>query len=292
MRFQTFLVLILAVVCGGAAVIVVMGILQERGSKSDTVPVLVALAEIPPFAVIAPGMVEVKEWPKDRVPAGALTKAEDAVERAVLNPLVKNEVVLDAKLAPRGADRGMATKIPKGMRAFTIHTPTIEAGVAGFILPGNRVDVLLTLERLNQREPERDLTGGATTAMLLQDVEILAIEQRVVAPAESKVAPDQLKSVTLLVTPQQAASLTLGQNKGKLCLALRNYGDDDMAATRPVHVSNLLGEQLAAQLADKPKPAVEARPAPPPPPLQIRTVRGTQEGAVLIQAGSVTLAPR
>src|SRR4051812_38931165 len=132
MRFQTFLVLILALVCGGAAVVGVKEALQARepSGRGDTVPVLGAAGDGPPVAVVAADMVKTQDWPKDLVPAGALTKAEDAVDRAVLNPLVRGDVVLDAKLAPRGAGRGMAAQIPRGKRAFTIHTPTIEAGVA------------------------------------------------------------------------------------------------------------------------------------------------------------------
>jgi pilus assembly protein CpaB len=284
MRLQTFLVLVLALVFGGSAAVGINSLRsQEATPRPDTVSVQVATADISTFGVIAPEMLKTQEWPKDLVPADAVLKPEYAVERSVLNPIVKGEVVLESKLAPRGAGRGMAAKIPHGMRAFTIHTPSIEAGVAGFILPGNKVDVLVTLD--SRLALDRDLTGGGTTAVLLQNVEILAIEQRVVAPAESKVAPDQIKSVTLLVTPQAAARLTLGQSKGKLCLALRNYNDEDQSTTRPVHVTSLLGEGAREQTAEA-KPAAPQLPPPPPPPLQIRTLRGTQEGAVLIQSGS------
>jgi pilus assembly protein CpaB len=284
MRPQSLLVTVLALVCGGGAAVGVKEWAQrnqEAGAKADTVPVVVAAADIPPFAVIEPDMVTTKDWPKDMVPADALLKPDQAIDRGVLQPMVKNEVLLEAKLAPRGAGRGMAAKIPKGMRAFTIHTPNIEASVAGFVLPGNRVDVLLTLDSRLNREPERDLTGGATTATLLQNIEILAVEQRVVAPAESKVAPDQLKSVTLLVNPQQANTLYLAQSKGKLSLALRNLGDEETAATRPVHLSNLMGETA------RPAPAAGADKPAPPPPLQVRTLRGNSESAVLIQTGGL-----
>ena len=178
----------------------------------------------------------------------------------------------------------MASVIPEGMRAYTIHTPTVEAGVAGFILPGNHVDVLLTMESRG----DRDQTGGGSTITLLQKVPVLAIEQRVVAPAESKVDPNQLKSVTLLVSPRAAAKLNLGQSKGKLHLALRNLTDKDDALTRPVFASELWGEkqteapkveQLAAPTSEAAPPAPAPRQAPPPPQF-IRTLRGTQEGAV------------
>src|SRR5262249_49419630 len=151
--------------------------------RAETVPVVVAAVDVPPFAALTSEMVKTRDCPRDLVPGGALTKVEDALDRCALQPLVKGETLLDPKLAPRAPGRGMAARIPKGMRAYTIHTPTVEAGVAGFILPGNRVDVLLTMEGRGDKDP----TGGGSTVNLIQNVEVLAIEQRVVAPAESKV---------------------------------------------------------------------------------------------------------
>jgi pilus assembly protein CpaB len=268
---RTILVVILALVFGGSAAVGINSLRQPPPptNKPETVPVLVAAVDIPPFGALSSEMIKTQDWPKEVVPPDALTKLEDALDRPVLTSIFKGDLLFENKLAPRGAGRGMTTKIPKGMRAFTIHTPTVEAGVAGFILPGNKVDVLLTLDNRGDQDP----SGGGSTVMLLQNVEILAIEQRVVAPAESKVDPNQLKSVTLLVTPQEAARLSLGQTKGRLCLSLRNHGDSDQVLTEPVHVRHLLGEKLRE--APKPTP-------PPPPPLQIRTLRGTSEGVILV----------
>jgi pilus assembly protein CpaB len=262
---------ILALVFGGSAAVGINTLRKQPAPRLDTVAIVVAAVDIPPFAAITPDMVKTQDWPKDAVPDDALTKVADAVDRPVLTPMVKGEVLFENKLAPRGAGRGMATKIPKGMRAFTIHTPTVEAGVAGFILPGNKVDVLLTLDAQGNQDP-----NGGSTVTLLQNVEILAIEQRVVAPAESKVDPTQLKSVTLLVTPQEVARLTLGQSKGRLCLSLRNHGDSDQIHTPPVHLNQLLGEQ-PRERTEPAKP-----PEPPPAPLPIRTLRGNREGRVLV----------
>src|SRR3954451_18929531 len=116
------------------------------------------------------------------VPVGALTKTEEAVERAVSIPLVKDETLQAAKLSPKGAGRGLAALVPTGMRAFTIQTPNVASGVAGFILPGNRVDVLLTMTA-----GDGDESGGGSTTTLLQRVEILAVDQRIDAPADNKV---------------------------------------------------------------------------------------------------------
>src|SRR5262249_56623723 len=117
----------------------------------------------------------------------------------------------------------------------TISTTTLASGVAGFILPGSKVDVLLTVTRTGTSDP----TGGGQTSTLLQDVEILAVDQLVKAPADNRVDPKELRSVTLLVTPQQAAKLDLGQNKGILHLSLRNPEDHAPAVTRPATLADL-----------------------------------------------------
>ncbi len=148
--------------------------------------------------------------------------------------LLKDEPVVNGKLAPKGSGRGMAALIPKGMRAFTIRTPRIAPGVAGFVMPGYKVDVLLTMNDVRAN----DQTGGGSTTTLLQNVEISAVDQNIDAPAENKMDKD-LRSVTLLVTPQQAKQLDLGQNKGTLRLALRNEHDKDDARTRSATVTDL-----------------------------------------------------
>src|SRR5262249_46550409 len=161
---------------------------------------------IPRGTMVSAEAIREREYPKDLVPAGAITRLEDAVGRVVFIPLAKEDPLVDSKLAAKGAAGGLAPLIPKGMRAFTIPTPNLESGVAGFVLPGNRVDVLLTVSNPGNN----DDTGGGSTTTLLQNVEILAVDQRVDAPAENKVDPKDLRSVTLLVTPNQAAMLDLG----------------------------------------------------------------------------------
>jgi pilus assembly protein CpaB len=162
------------------------------------------------------------------------------------------------------------------MRGFTIPTPNISAGVAGFILPGNKVDVLLTVSGSGLND------AASRTITLLQGVEILAVDQRVEAPAENKVDAKELRSVTLLVTPDQAAKLDLGQNKGVLHLSLRNPEDQAPANARPATMDDLgLGEDKPREVPKGDKWAPP--PQKPPPEVWLRTVRGTSEGGVRIQ---------
>lgn len=299
MRPQTLLAGVLALVFGGSAAFGVNAYLKMRGpaeSKAESVAVVVSTMDLPRGGTITSDLITTREYPKGMAPEGSLAKVEDVLDRAVAIPMIKGEPVLDGKLSPKGSGRGMAALVPAGMRAFTIQTTNIASGVAGFVMPGNRVDVLLTMNGAGVR----DHTGGAITTTLLQNLEILAVDQRIDAPVDNKVDPNQLRSVTLLVTPEQAKKLDLGQNKGTLHLSLRNPDDHRRAEGRPATLAGLEGYQeapwdvrakgvidsLGKVLALR--PPVEARPAPAesaqpteiaepaPAPRALRIYRGTQ----------------
>jgi pilus assembly protein CpaB len=238
MSLRTVLVIVLALICGGSAAIGINTLRNHapESANPELVSVVVAATDIARGSTISADSVTSRDYPKELVPPGALTNPSDAVERVAFNPLVKGEPVLDAKLAAKGAGRGLAALIPVGMRAFTIQTTSVVSGVAGFILPGNRVDVLLTV---SSQGAVNDQTGGGTTIILLQNVEVLAVDQRLQAPAENKNNLKELQSVTLLVTPDEAQKLDLGQNRGLLHLTLRHPDDNLAANAKPATVSGL-----------------------------------------------------
>lgn len=292
MSIRTVLIVALALVFGGSAVVGINSFRNQplTAPHAETVPIVVAAVNIPRGRTLAPDLLKTLEWPRDRVPAGAVGRAEDLQDRVCFIPLLVGEPVLEGKLAPKGAGRGMGALTRPGMRSFTIPTPNVASGVAGFILPGDRVDVLLTVTEGGEAY------GGGTTTTLLQNVEILAVDQRVDAPSDNKVDPKDLRSVTLQVTPQQAAQLALGQNKGTLHLSLRNPQDAEATDTRPATLAGLrltqgkpweeraktALEAFGKALAQMPRPADEApKPvAEAPPSMYIRTLRGNQEGRV------------
>jgi pilus assembly protein CpaB len=305
---RTLLVVALALVFGGSAAVGVNSFVNSPGPKGEVVSVVVAAVDIPRGGMLTAEQLKTRDFPKDDAPLGAINKIEEAIERTVFIPLMKDDPVLSKKLAPKGSGRGMAALVPKGLRAFTIHTPSVASGVAGFILPGNKVDVLLNVGDLSLNNQPAPLggapvrqTGGGSTTMLLQNIEILAVDQKIEAPAENKMDARELRSVTLLVNPQQANLLDLGQDKGKLHLSLRNIEDKEDARTKPATVFDLqlhqeppwdqramavlaaLGKALAQrQAALPPPPPAPAPPKAEPPTVLIRTVRGTREGGVII----------
>jgi len=306
MSMRSLAIVVLALIFGGSAAVGVRHYMGQTAAQVETVPVVVAANDVPRGVMLSTELVKTRSYPKDLVPTGAISKQEDAVERSAYSALVKDEPLLESKLSPKG-QRGLASLIPAGMRAFTITTPTLAAGVAGFVLPGNKVDVLLTVANTLGIET----TGGGSTTTLLQNVEILAVDQRMEAPADNKVKAEDLHSVTLLVTPDQAAKLDLGQNKGTLHLSLRNPKDELAANVRPATLKDIqflqeppgkpwderakdvlksLGEALGkarTQESSSSPPPVEAKPRPPAEVI-IRTIRGKHEGNVKILFPAIT----
>jgi pilus assembly protein CpaB len=249
MRRQTILLAGLALAAGAAAAIGVHRLAQqwEPQPAEPTVAVVTMAADVPRGDRIPDRGLTVSRWPKSRVPVGAMLDRESTVGRVALVPLIAGQPVFQSFLAPVNAVPGLASLVPEGMRAFTIRTPTIASGVAGFVLPGNRVDVLLTVGAAQFHSP------GTITVTLLQSVEILAVDQSMDADEVAPSRTTQLKSVTLLVTPEQAAKLSLAQNGGTLELALRNPADQLPAVTAPVTVADLRlrGELPATEQSDR-----------------------------------------
>jgi pilus assembly protein CpaB len=308
---RTAVIVALALVFGVCAALGV-NILRTAAPAAgvETVPVVVAAVDIPRFTTVTADLLKTRECPTGFVPDGAYRRVEDVIDRVAQTTFFAGEQVLEAKLSAKGAGRGMAAAIPMGMRAVSIKTPNVEAGVAGFILPGNKVDVLLTMKDTGMGGMDsltglsNTTTGGGTTTTLLQYVEVLAVDQRIEAPTANKVDPKELRSVTLLVTPEQAAKLDLGQNLGTLHLSLRNPQDKQATRTPVATLADLrffqgkpwderlksvfeaAAKAAAARKPEKEVPAalVAKEPPPPPPaPPKVRTLRGTIPGEVTIQ---------
>jgi pilus assembly protein CpaB len=275
------LVLVLAVTCGASAALTVNYYgtgASQTNEKPDTTPVVVAAVDIPRVRTIMAEDVTIQQWPKKVLPEGILTSAKQAVGRVALSSMLPGEPLFEKKLASREAGQGVEALIPEGMRAYTIQAKAVATNVAGFILPGNCVDVLFHL-----RGQTNDDSGGGSTTTLLQAVEVLAVGQALEAPAENRV-PD-VQSVTLLVTPEQVAKLDLGQSMGTLALSLRNPVDKQDARPSPALLADLRYKQeppfvLPEEIETETEAAPE--PEPIPEPQSIRTLRGGHRGHIWV----------
>jgi pilus assembly protein CpaB len=209
-----------------------------------TQPVVVAAADLSLGAELKKEDLQVASFPAGQAPEGAFAKPEDVIGRGLIVPLVKNEPILAAKLASKEAGAGLPPVIPEGMRAVSVRVNEV-VGVAGYVLPGTRVDVVATASpTMNQTD--------TTSKVVLANVQVVTAGTRLEQDQE-KGKPMQVNVVTLLVTPEQVERLALASTEGKIQLALRNPLDQGAPATPGIKPAVLMG---AARAANAPAPRV------------------------------------
>jgi pilus assembly protein CpaB len=239
---------------------------QTTKAAAVTTQIVLASHDLEVGAVLKEQDVQLADWPGPS-PAGASTKAQDLVGRGVIMPIYAKEPVVESRLAAKGAGGGLASMIPPGMRAVAVRVNEV-VGVAGFVTPGMRVDVLISGNR-----PGGDGSLGTLTRTLLQNLEVLSAGQDIKKDAEGK--PVAVQVVNLLVTPEQAEQLSLATSQTNVQLVLRNPLDRETTKTPGTALALLftgdklrLGtEQQAARprpivVAPKPAPVVQPEPAP------------------------------
>ena len=166
----------------------------------------------------------------------------EVANRAVITNMAENEPILAANLASSESGAGLSATIPEGMRALSVSVNDV-VGVAGFVTPGTMVDVLVTGNTVNQGG------GSSVTRTILENIKVLAAGQKMEQDREGK--PETVPVITLLVTPEDAAKLTMASTEGKIQLALRNTVDTKSTSPAPVLQSTLFsgGAPAAAPAA-------------------------------------------
>ncbi len=241
-RRRILIALALAVVSGIAAAYLALGYLRRANLvptpavASSGTPVAVAARDLAMGTVLDPADVEIIDWPSTKVPLSYASSVDDVVGHGLITAVSTGEPLLTTKLASKEAGGGLPIVIPEGMRAVSVKVDEV-IGVAGFVLPGTRVDVLVTLSPSS--EP-----GAAATRVILQKVQTLAAGQTIQRDRDG--TPQTVTVITLLVTPDQAQKLTLAATKGRIQLALRNTLDMEEVDTTAIRVGNLI------QQADRP----------------------------------------
>jgi len=225
---------------------------QGRTSAKSGQPVVVAVDRLPVGATVTRESVKLSSIPADVFPKGAFSRIEEVLDRPVIEAVQAEEPLVGARLAERGSGLGLAPMIPSGMRAISVRVNDV-VGVAGFILPGMHVDVLVT-----GRPPGRDDT---VTRTVLQDITVLSAGQTF--QADIKNPSISTTVVTLLVRPEQAEAVTLANNEGHVQLVLRNSADRQVASPggKQLHELYGVGPQVAlAPVGPVVSPRVEAAP--------------------------------
>ena len=208
-----------------------------------------AVANLESGQVIRAENLRMVDWPANVPLAGAFTRPDPVIGRVVLYPLSAGEPIVDRQLSNPGAGSGLSVKIPDGMRAISLRTDEV-VGVAGFLLPGTHVDVLVTLHATNTAP---NTPQDTITTTVLQDVEVLAAGQKIDPDPDGKATTATV--VTLLVKPEEAERVVLASTQGTVHFVLRNGADRQDVDGAPVLLSQLSGG------APPPPPAAE-KPAP------------------------------
>jgi len=262
----------------------------KKAEQTDMQEVVVAAKQLPVGVTVKPDDIKIAKFPVVAFPKGGFSKPEEVIDRPVVSNILLDEPLLDGRLAARGSGHGLAPVIPVGMRAVSVRVNEV-VGVAGFVLPGMHVDVLVT------GRPPSD--GSATmTTTVLQDITVLSAGQTIQSDPRGQAINAPV--VTLLVTPDQAEILTLAGNEARIQLVLRNAADTGIVATTGRRIHELYkmkagkstggsrseeeGEGEEGRPRPRPRPVVVAQ-APPPPPVlmpppppvpdQIVVIRGT-----------------
>jgi len=278
---RVFIVFALAIGVGSVFAFATYNYVQTaagRTVKMETTPVVVAASSLDIGAEIDRDDIHVVDWPSGSLPEGAFTNADDVVGRGVIMPIVANEPILPLKLASKDAGAGLPPAIPPGFRAVSVRVNEV-IGVAGYVLPGTHVDVLVTVNPTSQQ-------GDITSKVILTNVQVLAAGTKIDRETD-KDKPMPVSVVTLLVDPDQSERLTLAASEGKIQLALRNPLDLATPSTPGIRPAALLGPVPAPRPATKTRPrapqAVKAEVVKPVEPITVEIIRGDKRAREIVR---------
>jgi pilus assembly protein CpaB len=227
---------VLAITAGGALAFGTYNYLQNapatRTVSIPTRPVVVAAADLDVGAELRREDIRIIDWPANAVPKNAIGDPKDVIGRGIVLPVIQNEPILPNKLASAEAGSGLPPAIPPGLRAVSVRVNEV-IGVAGYVLPGTRVDVVATVSPTGSNQ-------DMTSKVVLTNVQVLAAGTKIERDTDRN-KPMPVSVVTLLVNPEEAERLTLASTEGKIQLALRNPLDTTMPLTQGIRPAALLG---------------------------------------------------
>ena len=242
----------LALGCGLVASIGITQVMAKRdkgpaGPPGQTQPVFVAMTDVGLGDMLTSQNLKIEQWPKDKVPAGAISRLEDIDGRRTRTRLYAGEPILDKKLLGKGAsEQGATALIPKGYRVVPVKVDLVSGG-SSLILPGDRVDVMVHLSKDRRRDIHETVTKS-----ILQDIKVFAVNDVLGLDGDSETGQSIIaKTISLLVTPAQAAKVTLASQLGKIQLVMRSPEDDEQVPDVQATPSELFGKAGKSQRDDE-----------------------------------------
>ncbi len=240
-RYRPLVFFGLALVMGLVTSVLVFSWMQNEKNRllaapipiSTNLQVLVANADLPWGTKLTPEMMQIQEFPAGAIPEGHFTRLEAIKDRVLLADIKRNELVMESKLAPLGTTSGgIAAVTDVNKRAMSVKVDDV-IGVAGFIKPADRVDVMVTIE------PEPNKQGHTISKMILENVRVLAAGTQMERRGKDE-EPKPVQVITVEVDVEEAEKLALASNQGKLRLALRNPLNSERVLTKGANVGALL----------------------------------------------------
>lgn len=254
-NLRGWIVLAAAIVLGlgaakGASVWVNARVASEVSSRAgDTRPqkdVLIATRDLAISSRLGADDIQLVKMPVEVAPATSIDDAQLVVGRITRTKIFAGEALLEPKLAPKGARGGLQAVIPEGMRAMTVKVNDV-IGVAGFVLPGARVDIVAVIKQQSASQPP-------WSKVVLQNIEVLAVDQLVESENEK---PKPSSAITLLVTPSDSERLALAVNQGEIQFVMRSFADDRLVVTPGTDASSMASRPIAGTSAPAVSNSVE-----------------------------------
>jgi len=231
MRGKSMALLILALGCGLVASIGITQVIKRNpdpAPAAETEPVFVATKEVPLGELLNPGNVKLEQWPKDKTPPGVLCKLEDVDGHRTKTRIYAGEPILGVKIFGKGASEpGASPQIPRGMGLVAVRVDSVSAN-GGLIMPGDRVDVLVHL----QPNPSAGISEP-TVRTLLQFIKVFAVNDVLNNEGLDRDKSIAAKTISLLVTPEQAQRVTMASEMGQIRLVLRGLEDENTSVDIP-----------------------------------------------------------
>ncbi len=282
-RNRTIIVLGVAVAMAALASLGVYAAIQRVPVREVEVAhrfVVVASRAVAVGTLLTNDHVKLVAWPEKALVPGSFADVDAVVGRGVLVSVLEHEPLTESKLAPRDAGAGLPPTITTGMRAISIKVNEV-IGVAGFVVPGTRVDVVAVV---NERGKE------SVSRVVVSNVRVLTAGTRYDQEKTKDGKPMPSTVVTLMVTPQDAERVALAATEGKIVLALRNPLDTDLTDTVGVPLSALMRQPIASARPANPNatrptpPSEKTASAPPPPgPYMVEAIRAAKRTQEVVQ---------
>jgi pilus assembly protein CpaB len=299
MRPKSLLLLVLALGCGLVASIGISQVLERNANQAgdvETSPIYIAVHNINLGDPIDASMVSLQEWPKDRIPPGAVSQLDDLKGRRPRTAIIQGEPILDGKLLKVGQLSDPITSIPKGFRLKTISVDATKSA-AGLLSPGDRVDIQVFVKLGTHNG-----TDSAKSKVILQNIRVFAVDQTVQRSRDGGEEHTIAKTISLLLTPEQATKMNLAEHMGEISLIPRNPDDEEAANTAEFSSDDLLSDggkssRKQEQVAEKPAEktvspvssllaAIQEHVPPPKPPFRMEIVEAQDVREMMFDATS------